>query len=157
MSNLIRCPQCEIPYLPGEAVFCPNCGAALPKNAAPVIKNINSHLSRIENAPRPYSALRFVSAVIIVGGWVYIFCGWALTLLWFYLMDAALQGAADVPIALFSLPPYFSLIFVFVNTLVGLIIIGVGQVYAVILDIRDDMNTTMQYVRYGLKRSEISK
>jgi hypothetical protein len=153
MGNLIRCPQCEMPYLPGEAAFCGNCGAALPESEAAVSKNINNHLSRIENAPRPYSALRFISSVIIIGGWVYIFWGWAITILWFTTVSSQIQEAV-LPLFVYSLPPITSLIFLFVNTLIGLVIIGVGQVYAVIIDIRDDMNTTMKYVRYGLKSSQ---
>jgi hypothetical protein len=142
MSHLIRCPQCEMPYLPGEAAFCGNCGTKLPSST-----NVNRQLSRIEHAPRPYNALRFISALIIGGGWLIIIGGWALTILFYVIGGGFLSVNGEVPV----FPIFAPLIFLFVITLTGLVVIGVGQIYAVILDIRDDMNATMQYVRYGLK------
>lgn len=137
-----------MPYLPGEAEFCGNCGTKLPDQS-----KVTNYIARVDSAPRPYSALRFVSAMVIVGGWMFIFFGWVVSLLWMALLNSEVQGA-DAPQFLFALPDYFALIYAFGNTLLGLIIIGVGQVYMVILDIRDDTNATMQYVRYALKRSQ---
>jgi hypothetical protein len=55
MSKLITCPKCEIPYLPGEVLFCPNCGTELPIiNAKPKIrsapkKQINTFDARVSD------------------------------------------------------------------------------------------------------------
>jgi hypothetical protein len=151
MSNLIRCPQCEMPYLPGEAAFCGNCGTKLPSSTKE-----NRQLSRIENAPQPYIVLRSISALINIAGWMLIIGGWVIALLWLFAFNSTIQEMPGVEgtVLVQKVSPIFVLIAGFLNTLVGLMIIGMGQVFFVILDIRDDMNSTMQYVRYGLKRSE---
>jgi hypothetical protein len=43
MSKLITCPKCEIPYLPGEAEYCTNCGEKLPSQSKEI-----DHIAKIE-------------------------------------------------------------------------------------------------------------
>lgn len=150
--SLIRCLECETPYVPGEALYCANCGTKLPDQS-----HVINQITKIEDAPRPYNALRFTSGLIITLGWVTIIAGWAFVLFWWTAANATYQMVSDVSINnpyLFSNISASVAIFIgLFSTVMGVLVIGAGQVYAVILDIRDDMNTTMQYVRYGLKRS----
>lgn len=116
------------------------------------MSDLDDQIEEIENAPRPYSALRFVSGMIIVCGWMMILFGWIFTLWWFTALNSEYQNA-EPPAFISSVPSYFSLIYMFANTLLGLIVIGAGQLYLVILDMRDDIHATMQYVRLGLEKS----
>jgi hypothetical protein len=103
--------------------------------------------------PRPYQALRFISALVMGGGWVIIIMGWALVIL-YYALGAGVLVSQSTLDGFPVISPYIPFIFLFLDTLIGVIVIGAGQVYAVILDIRDDMHTTMQYVRLGVKMTK---
>jgi hypothetical protein len=115
---------------------------------------VKKQIERIDNEPLPYTALRFISTLIIIGGWIIIIGGWAFILFWATVMNSTFQQVegVDGSFLVQKIPPFLLVVAGFINTLIGILVIGAGQIYAVILDIRDDMNATMQYVRHGLKR-----
>lgn len=135
---VMECPNCYEPYRAGEVNFCWACGHDLRDNVAGEIKEI-------AREPNPYEALRFMASLIIALGWVSIVVGW-------------LFGSAFIFRAVIINDVVFTFVEpwmqfgagiggIFISTLTGVSLIASGQIYYVLLDLRNDTHVTMLTVR----------
>ena len=104
---------------------------------------------------KEYQTLRYISHVIIVLGWSIIIFGWVFgfiiegiygeTLESFANVSNALNGEEDVIVS--SRSPLIIIATGMLFSLQGLFIIASGQVFLVLLDIRDDTRTQLSVMR----------
>ena len=82
MSTIVECSYCQKPYLPGEAVYCPQCGGRLPESQInvrafvenpPSAKNKEALLEVNRHISPQYKALEFSAHLQVVFGWFIIF------------------------------------------------------------------------------------
>lgn len=109
---------------------------------------------------KPYQALRFVANIFIGLGWLFIFVGITLSLVLYdryfaTAINATLsedfnQGVANI-ISVAILFFQWLIIFIF-----GMFIVAAGQIYLVLLDIRDTNHLQKEYLRliYKLQKEE---
>ena len=149
------CPNCGTKAKDENALYCEVCGTRIVEQPVPTIKRpegeqLLSDLHRIESEPKPYEALRFVSGLIVFFGWLMIIGGWFLGFTVAALYTDTLSDAGPYFIAR-NKTWLISTFIGMVSTIQGLFMIAGGQVFMVLLDLRNDMHTTMGFVqRFGL-------
>lgn len=104
---------------------------------------------------KEYQTLRYISHVIIVFGWSIIIFGWVFgfliediygeTLAGFASVANSLNGGEDVVVRTRS--PLIIIATGMLFSLLGLMIIASGQVFLVLLDIRDDTRAQLSVMR----------
>lgn len=150
--ELSTCRNCGTPYNVGEVNFCTVCGQPLQTR-----ENLIKEIKRIEREPKPYNALRITASLLIGLGWFIIIVGWLSAVFITGSMIEQMKGFLAVQSGpLFDIA---SLVFTVLIwswiAILGLVVIASGQVFLVLLDIRNDMNTTMRLVRrFGLAMLE---
>jgi hypothetical protein len=108
---------------------------------------------------RPYQALRFVAHTFIGLGWLFILVGMTLSLVLYdryfataineTLSEDFNQGVANIiSVALL----FFQWLIIFVC---GMFIVAAGQIYLVLLDIRDTNHLQKEYLRLLYKLQKI--
>jgi hypothetical protein len=153
MTDSYFCRACGARYIPNESRYCTKCGQPIQ-----VKDNLANEIKIIQREPKPYEALRIVSGFIVLFGWVIIIVGWITAFSVGDLFGKSLaQFVSDS--GPFSLTRNFSFLVSFVlgsfSTIQGLFMIAAGQVFMVLLDIRNDTHTTMRLVaRLGLAMLE---
>jgi len=98
-----------------------------------------------------YGTLRYISLVIIGVGWAYIILGWVVSVLLGLFWIDRLQTLLDFPLIVFSVL-MLALVLVVggLLSLPGFLVIATGQVYLVLLDIRNDTRATLREVREAM-------
>jgi len=155
--NYSHCPVCDHPYFPEDEKYCTQCGKFLKQKIKP-----SDEIKSMEKEPRPYSALRFTSALIIGIGWTVIIISWIAVLLWYTLVNTTFQKVSSGLVFdpfLVSLTMDVTIYISFgcgvIGTVMGILMIATGEIYSVFLDIRDDTHVTMRLIRrFGLMLSE---
>lgn len=151
--KLINCPSCGWPYLPGEASYCTKCGTSLSKSINPA-----QEIKQLESQPKPYEALRFTSGLMIFFGWLVIIGVWvSVSMTYTFTVSMAENMVSDAVsyTVVSNLAVLISILFGMAGTILGITLIASGQVFQVMLDIRNDMNLTARLVRrFGLLMSE---
>ena len=137
-AEFIYCPNCKHPYVKGSAIFCAECGTHLSKSISPA-----QEIKQLEQEPRPYSALRFTSSLIIFFGWLYIIFGWIFSFTIVYGMIGQYLPPDRSP----NLAGVIAFVLGSIHTLIGILLIAGGQFYQIALDIRDDMHITARIIR----------
>lgn len=121
---------------------------------------MKNKINSIEKEFPPYQALRSVAYIIVTLGWLFILLGVVVTLAVYDLYlspalntylpkdyDPTLANIISVGILFFQ----WLIIFIF-----GMFIVAAGQIYLVLLDIRDATYAQKEYTRLMLKNQVIS-
>lgn len=148
MSDEYFCSNCGARYIPGESNYCVKCGSVIRA------RDISQDIKRIQNEPKPYEALRIVSGFIVFIGWIVIVVGWMVAFSIGALFGETLsQFVSDTgPFSLTrNISFLVSLVIGSFATIQGLFMIASGQIFMVLLDIRNDSHITMRLItRLGL-------
>lgn len=153
MSEIRKCTNCgHIEERSGK--FCSQCGDRLPEFIAPAREKDDAPLIVTSHRIKDYQALRFVSSLIVFFGWVVIFLSIMASI---YMISNYVQSGAVYndptlsdapqydPNQLFMMRPaqylVTSFLVGFVGTMAGVFQIAMGQIFMVLLDIRDDVRT----------------
>ncbi len=150
--DLIHCKNCGRSYMPGESSYCSKCGERLSTKS-----DIVDEINKLEREVKPYEALRFTSGVIVFLGWVVIIAGWiTVGMIYTFTVSVAENVMSGHSYTVIN---NVAKLFAFFEgsgvTIFGLMMIAFGQVFQVILDLRNDTHTTMRLVRrFGLMMSD---